>query len=326
MDTEVMRMRNGNLNVIVTGTLGYDYIMDFPGLFSDRIMPDKIHKISLSFLVDKLNKQFGGTAGNIAYTLNLLGVTPYILSVAGNDFQPYLEFLKLHHLPTDYIKVIADEVTGSYFVVTDQEDNQIGSFYSGATKYASGLSVLDIPKPISLAVIAPTDPSAMEKYALQCQSQNIPYLFDPAFQTDSFPPAKLTKLISRARILIGNDYEISLMEKKISLSHLELLRLVPILITTLGSKGATIESKSHKYSIPPAKPKNNSDPTGAGDAFRGGFLAGYIRDFDLQTSGQMGALAAVYTVEKYGTITHRFSTGEFVNRYQKNYNHSLVLN
>jgi len=134
------------MNCIVVGSLGFDYIMDFPGKFSDRIMADKTHKISLSFLVDKLNKQFGGTAGNIAYNLKLLGIDPFILSAAGNDFSQYDDFLKENLIETKYIKRVTDEITGSYFVVTDMEDNQIGSFYVGATKHAQDL---DIPKKLS---------------------------------------------------------------------------------------------------------------------------------------------------------------------------------
>ncbi len=311
--------------VVVTGTLGFDYIMDFPGRFADRIMPDKIHKISLSFLVNKLEKQLGGTAGNIAYNLKLLGVNPYIVAPAGNDFAPYLKFLENRKISTVYIQTFPDVTTGSYFVVTDQDDNQIGSFYAGATKYANDLSINTInPRP-ELAILAPTSPEAMKKYGLECQDKKIPYLFDPAFQIDAFTKKDLKDLASGAYILIGNDYEISLIEKKLSVSHSALVKSVPILITTLGQKGSIIETPSARFEIAPASPENSLDPTGAGDAFRGGFVAGLIRGFDLQTCGQMGSVSAVYTVEKYGTMTHEYSISQYVSRYFENYHQELKL-
>lgn len=313
------------MEVIVTGSLGYDYIMDFPGKFADRIMPDKIHKISLSFLVDKLEKQMGGTAGNIAYSLNLLKVSPTILAPAGNDFEPYKLFLLKNKISVEHIKIFANVATGSYFVVTDQEDNQIGSFYAGATRYASQLRISSIkPKPI-FAVLAPTDPRAMLNYARDCQQHKIPYLFDPAFQIESFSDADLLDTISHAQIFIGNDYEISLVEKKLGVTHTKLIKLVPVLISTLGAKGSLIESDRERIVIKPAKPQNVSDPTGAGDAFRGGFIAGLLRGLDFQTCGQMGSVAAVYTVEKYGTMTHKYSLNEFIKRYEKNFDNKLVL-
>lgn len=312
-----------NSNIIVTGTLAFDYIMDFPGNFSDRIMPDKIHQISLSFLVDKLSKQFGGTAGNIAYTLKLLGAQPLIISCAGNDFAPYESFLTKLGITTEYISQYKDVVTGSYFVVTDKNDNQIGAFYTGATKYAANLSIKNVVKKNNVVVIAPTDPKAMMKYVKECQKQKLDYLFDPAFQIDTFLKEDLHKAISKSKILIGNDYEIALIEKKLSLSHKELIRKVPILVTTLGSRGSLIETTNESINVDPAKPKNISDPTGAGDAYRAGFLAGYIRGFDHKICGQMGSVAAVYTVEKYGTQTHKFTLKEFKKRFFDNFNEHL---
>ncbi|OGG01947.1 hypothetical protein A2Z33_01470 [Candidatus Gottesmanbacteria bacterium RBG_16_52_11] len=301
--------------------------MDFPGRFADRIMPDKIHRISLSFLVDKLAKQFGGTAGNIAYTLRLLDVTPVILSVAGNDFAPYESFLKSRDISTGLITVVRRVTTSAYFVVTDREDNQIGSFYTGATKYYRTLSVADAVRNrnIGFAVLAPTDPAAMRQYVTQCRTLGLPYLYDPAFQIDTFSAAELKSAIKGAAILIGNDYEISLIEQKLGISHEELILYMPVLITTLGSKGSVIETRKKHIHIRPAKPVSVSDPTGAGDAYRAGFLAGYVRGYDLVTCGQMGSVAAVYTVEKYGTVTHKFTSSAFTERYRLNYGSDFSL-
>lgn len=321
------------MNVIVTGSLGYDYIMNFPGRFADRIMPDKIHQISLSFLVDKLEKQMGGTAGNIAYTLKLLGVDPYIVASAGNDFGPYKAYMKKRNIVTAGIAVHDDVPTSSYFVVTDKDDNQIGSFFIGAMQYANKLSVqvgylqktIRRNKDTPFVIIAPTDPAAMKKYVKECRDAKLPYLYDPAFQIATFSKEELKEGIEGARILIGNDYEIALIEDKLEISHEELIMMVPILVTTLGPKGAIIETRHESIGIKPAKPTKESDPTGAGDAFRAGFIAGYLHEYDLQICGQMGAVAAVYTVESYGTQTHTFTKKEFAERYKKNYNSSISL-
>lgn len=307
------------MNIVVTGSLGYDTIMNFGGKFADRIMPDKIHQISLSFLVDTLTKHFGGTAGNIAYSLKLLGIEPYILSAGGNDFSDYLAHLKKFQISDTYLKLVSHVATGAYFVVTDQEDNQIGSFYAGALQYNSDLSLTSIFDPKDFVVIAPNDPQAMNKYVAECKAQDLLYMYDPAFQIDNFKKEELKQSIDGAELLIGNDYEIALIEKKLEITHHELVNKVKVLITTLGSKGSIVETKDTKVDIAPAKPRNTSDPTGAGDAYRAGFLAGYLRKHDLQTCGQMGAVASVYTVEKAGTQTHSFTKEEFSKRYQENY-------
>lgn len=334
-----------NYNVIVTGTLGFDYIMNFQGDFTSRIMPDKIHAISLSFLVDELNKNFGGTAGNIAYTLKILGIEPILVSIAGNDFSPYKKFLKSHNISTKNIRIVQDKMTGSYFVVTDQNNNQIGSFYKGATQYANELSVKTVflglnqnslnnnsslygEGAVNFAIIAPTDVDAMNKYVLECQELNIPYLFDPAFQIGDFSKQDLFLAIKKAAILIGNDYEIALIKEKLAMTHRELCDAVPILITTLGNKGSLIESvkgKAESLKIGVARLDNESDPTGAGDAYRAGFIVGYLRGFDLQTCGQMGSVAAAYTVEKHGTLTHEFTKKSFKKRYQDNFKEEILL-
>lgn len=322
------------MDVVVTGSLGYDYIMDFPGRFADRIMPDKIHKLSLSFLVDRLTKQFGGTGANIAYTLKLLGVEPMLLACAGDDFDEYKKHFENHGISTKGIRAHKESTTSSYFVITDQDDNQIGSFYVGAMKYAKDLSItalkgVTLPSRVTpsenFVVIAPTDPRAMVKYVHECRNLGFPYLYDPAFQIATFSPNELKEGIEGAALLIGNDYEIALIQERLGISHEELLTMAPILITTLGAKGSIIETRKNAIHVKPAKPKNTSDPTGAGDAYRAGFLAGYLRKYDLLVCGQMGSVAAAYTVEMYGTQTHMFTKKEFIARYKENYGTTISL-
>lgn len=310
---------------IVTGSLGYDYIMNFSGRFADRIMPDKLHQISLSFLADKLSKNLGGTAGNLAYTLKLLGEDPYIVSTAGNDFEDYRSFLENHSIEHTGINIVTNEPCGSYHVITDSDDNQIGAFYTGATKYNKDLSI-HLPEHAGFVVVGPNDPDAMRKFVTECRKEGYRYMYDPAFQIGNFSPEDLRFAIEGAELLIGNDYEIALIEQKLDSTHEELILMGPkAIITTLGSKGAVIETRHEAIHVKPAKPKNVSDPTGAGDAFRGGFLAGYLKGLDLLVAGQMGAVAAVYTVEKYGTVTHHFTKDEFITRYRENYSVPLTL-
>lgn len=310
---------------VVTGSLGYDYIMNFNGRFADRIMPDKLHQISLSFLADKLSKNFGGTAGNLAYTLKLLGAEPYIVSTAGNDFADYRKFLSKHRITSAGIHVVSDEPCSSYHVVTDSDDNQIGAYHVGAAKYNKELSLKqsELPK---FVVIGPNDPEAMKKYVTECRTMGLRYLYDPAFQIGNFTPEELRYAIEGADILIGNDYEIALVEQKLGVTHEDLIMMGPnAVITTLGAKGSIIETRHDAIHVKAAKPKNVSDPTGAGDAYRGGFLAGYVRGYDLLTCGQMGSVAAVYTVEKYGTVTHHYTKNEFIKRYKENYGTDFSL-
>ncbi len=312
------------MNVAVTGSLSFDFIMDFPGHFADRIMPDKIHSISLSFLADKLNKQFGGCATNFTYTFKLLGGEPYLITAAGNDWLPYKQFLQKHGIDTRGIKVFRNELCSCYFVVTDLDDNQIGSFYVGASRYNSRLSIKPLEK-ADMVVIGPTDPKAMKKYVEECHQRKLSYLYDPAFQIGNFTPEELSQGLSKATILIGNDYEISLIEKKLGVSHDELRAIVPVVVTTLAHKGSLVEAGEKRFQIKPAKPKKVIDPTGAGDAYRAGFLAGYLRGFNLTVCGQMGSVAAVYTVEKYGTVTHHFTQKNFIQRYKENFGALLKL-
>ncbi|MFC1646732.1 carbohydrate kinase family protein [Patescibacteria group bacterium] len=329
------------MQVIVTGSLSYDFIMNFSGRFADRIMPDKIHCISLSFLADKLNKQLGGTAGNIAYTLNLLGIKPNIVACAGGDFDIYKKFLQKNKISDKHISIKKNINTSSYFVITDKDDNQIGSFYSGAMKRSKDLKIKDVVKklpatsyqlpvtsyqlPAPFIIISPNDTKALVSYVDECCKNNFDFIYDPAFQIGALSSKDVKKGIAGAKIVIGNDYEIALIEKALGVSHSQLIKQTNTLITTLGPKGSIIETNAESMHIKPAKPKNTSDPTGAGDAYRGGFVAGFIRGFDLEICGQMGAVAAVYTVEKYGTVTHKYSKKQFCDRYYENYGKKLRL-
>ena len=309
--------------ITVTGSLAFDNIMDFPGKFADHIMPDKIHQINLSFLVNTLKKQKGGTAGNIAYNLALLKSPVSILGVAGTDFSEYDKFLKETGVDTSNIKIIAGESSSSAFIMTDLSDNQITAFYPGAMKKAISLSLEGLKT--DFLIISPNDPQAIIKLAKEAQSLNIPYMLDIGMQLPALNSLDLKQIISGSAILIGNDYEISLLKEKSGLSEQELLSQVKILITTLGEKGSIVQTKDKKIEVSAGKPEKVADPTGAGDAYRAGFIAGYLKDLDLKICGQMGSVASCYAIEKYGTTNHKFTLEEFCERYKENFGETLHL-
>jgi len=290
--------------------------MDFDGKFGDHIMPDKIHQINLSFLAKTLKKQNGGTAGNIAYNLALLKQEVSIVGSAGNDFSEYSKFLKNAGVDISHIKIMPDDSTSNAYIMTDQSDNQITAFYPGAMNQNSSLSIEEGP---TLVVISPNDPKAMINFTKECQEKNIPYMLDPGMQLPALDAENLKSMINGATILIGNDYEIALLSSKIQIPISKLIENVKILITTLGEKGSTIQTLKKVYAIPPGKPNKVVDPTGAGDAYRAGFLAGYMQDLSLQICGQMGSIASCFAIEKYGTTSHTFSKEEFDSRYKENF-------
>lgn len=309
--------------VTVTGSLAFDHIMDFQGKFADHIMPDKIHKLNLSFYLETLKKQNGGTAGNISYNLSLLKTPVAILGIAGKDFTEYSNFLKTSGIDVSSIRILSDELTASAFIMTDKEDNQISGFYPGAIKKADTLSLKDLDYKPSFVIISPDNPLAMVKFVSECQELNIPYMFDPGMQLPSLSDEQLKNGISGAEILIGNDYEMELMKKRIKDNGL--FGKIKVLITTLGEKGSIIEANGETFQIKAGKVSVAVDPTGAGDAYRGGFMAGYLQKQDLKTCGQMGSIAACFTVEKYGTISHTFTIEEFRERYKENFGEALRL-
>lgn len=311
--------------VVVTGSLAYDHIMSMPGRFRDQIMPDKLHILNVSFIMNTFRQEFGGTGGNVAYSLGLLNTPCVLVGAVGGDFALYKKHLaKNGELDLSGIKAFKNKKTARGFVTTDRDDNQIWGFYGGAMSRSAGIPLKPYLDKVSLLMVAPNDPKAMMKYVNEAINAKISYVFDPAFNIAHFALPDLKKAVENSKILIGNDYENTLMMRRLNLSKKSLLKKCHWMITTLGSKGSRIESKDRVISIPPAKPMNESDPTGAGDAYRAGFLAGYVRDLPLPVCGRMGALSAVYTVEKYGTQTHKFTLSEFKKRYKDNFGGELV--
>lgn len=311
--------------ILVTGSIAYDQIMDFPGRFSDHIHPEKIHILNVSFLVSSMRKSFGGTAGNIAYTLSLLGMDCAVMGFVGEDFAPYKTFLTKSGVDTSLIKEVFGYHTSSAFGITDKHDNQIWGFYSGADESSNNLSVSRVRLPIHFGVVAPHNPQAMLRFSREYNKKKIPYLFDPGMQLPWLSSDDLKTACMGATIIIGNDYEVSVIEKKMGIDNLHTHFPDKIVITTMGIQGSRVSRAKKTEMIKTALVKDASDPTGAGDAYRAGFLAGYLRRLNLKTCAQMGSVAAAYTVERYGTTTHRFTISEFTRRYQENYKKKLNL-
>jgi adenosine kinase len=306
--------------ILVTGSIAYDYIMVFPGRFRDHILPEKMHILSVSFLVDSLKRMRGGTGANIAYNLALLGERPVLVGTVGEDFGEYRQWLDRHGVDTSATKVVSGEFTASCFINTDLQDNQITAFYPGAMAHSASLSLREFDAtPYDLVVIAPNDPVAMARYAAECTEHGVPYLYDPSMQLPRMSGEELKTGMAGAKVLAGNDYEFGMMAEKMGVSEPELRKMVPVTVMTRGEAGALITVDGQEHDIPPAKPNQVADPTGAGDAFRSGFVLGMKRGFSWPVVGRLAALTACYAIENAGTQSHSYTLREFVDRYGANF-------
>ena len=308
------------MNIVCTGSVAYDYIMHFPGRFSEHILPDHIETLSVSFLVDSMRRERGGNAANIAHNLRLLGEHPRVMATVGQDFDSYREWLEAHGIDTSLIKEIEDEFTASFFVSTDEDNRQIASFYTGAMAYAGQVSFYDLdPDSIAIAIISPNDPGTMVQYVRECRELGIPYIYDPSQQIVRLSPEELVQGIAGSLIFIVNDYECSLVKRKAGLSDADIQDLVDTVIVTCGEKGSYIMVEGRRIDIPAVPPRRNVDPTGVGDAYRAGLIAGYLRGYPWETTGRIGALAAAYVLEETGTQNHEYTLDEFAERYRENF-------
>lgn len=314
------------MSILVSGSLVHDYIMDFDSRFKDHIMPDKIHILNVCFVVDKLNRSWGGTAGNIAYSLKLLGSDPLIFSAVGNDGQQYLSHFHENNIKTDYIRIDENQMTASAHITTDQDDNQITAFFGGPLKLAGDIDSKGLKEEIGLALISPTDKQIMQSHLKQCIDAGIKVIFDPGQQIFGFDGEEMKEMIKGSYFLIGNDYEMNLIRERTGWDNSEILKHVEIIITTLGDRGSLIETRDgRKIEVPPAKPESTIDPTGAGDGYRAGFLRGFELGYELEKCGRMGAVAACYAIETRGTQEFKFTKEEFSQRYKENFGEELDL-
>lgn len=312
--------------VIVSGSLAYDRIFDFPGRFSDVILPQKVHILNVSFNVNQVQESFGGTAGNIAYTLRLLGVPVAVVGTVGNDGNRYLAHLRQAGVDCSGVMVSDAKQTASAHIITDQDDNQITAFQMGAltVRASANRGVLQrLLRSAGYAVLSPGNTADMMALAQACIRNHVDYLFDPGQTLPVLPKSYIRFLHAHAAGFISNDYELDLAIRRSGLNRRAFLRGAPLIITTLGSAGVRCQYGAKTIRIKAARPRTEIDPTGAGDAFRAGLIAGLIKGKTLETALKMGAVAGVYTVEKRGTQTHTFTRAVFQNRYRQNYRESL---
>jgi adenosine kinase len=303
------------MNIIVSGSLAYDRIMDFPGSFADHILPEKIHVLNVCFQVNGLKENFGGTAGNIAYALTLMGEKPIISATIGRDYHQYFEWLAKNRITTEHIKVITNEFTASAYITTDKSDNQITGFNPGAMKHSSALDFNQYNPRETLVIVSPGNLEDMVNYPRACKARGIDYIFDPGQALPVLDGKDLVEAIDGCRILISNDYELDLIISKTGLDKGALLKRARSILVTLGDQGARIYLQDGEKEIPVTKARTVQDPTGAGDSFRGGLLCGLVQGKDIEQCARMGSVCASFSVECYGTQEYGFSPEEFNQRF-----------
>ena len=313
------------MKLIVTGSIAFDYLMSFPGKFTEHILPEHLQRVSLSFLVDTMDKRRGGCAPNIAYTLALLGERPYLMATAGQDFKDYGDWLHAAGVDISLVHHVPDKFTASFFCSTDTENNQIASFYIGAMANASELSMRTVENP-GLVIIAPNDPGAMVQYAEECRTLGVPFIFDPGQQCARLSGDELRDGITGARLVISNDYEFELIRQKTGMGEDGVLEQATALLITRGEDGCSLYERAagsrqrvgtpvSRADIKALTPHRIIDPTGVGDAFRGGLMKGMALGKAFKESAQMGTVAATYALEHLGGQSHAYTMKEFGHRY-----------
>ena len=306
------------MRTVVTGSIAYDYLMSFPGKFTEHFLPEHFQRVSLSFLVDTMDKRRGGCAPNIAYTLALLGEKPVLMGTAGQDFDEYRRWLDAAGVDTSLVGIVRDKFTASFFCSTDEANNQIASFYTGAMAHASELSFRTAGD-IDLVIISPNDPAAMVQYAEECRTLGIKFIFDPGQQCARMSGDDIADGLSGAFMVICNDYEFELIRTKTGKSEADILAGCELLVITKGEHGCSILRNGAQIDVPAVTPHRIADPTGVGDAFRGGFMKGLAAGATDEVCGRLGSVAATYCLEHLGGTAHSYTWHEFVERYEAHF-------
>jgi len=302
------------MRIIVTGSIAFDYLMSFPGKFTEHFLPEHFSRVSLSFLVDTMDKRRGGCAPNIAYTLALLGERPRLMGTAGQDFGEYRRWLEAAGVDTSLVAEVADKFTASFFCSTDQANNQIASFYTGAMAHAAELSFRTVGA-VDLVIISPNDPAAMTQYAGECRSLGVRFIFDPGQQCARMGGDELAEGITGAEMVICNDYELELIREKTGHGESGLLERAAALVVTRGEHGSSVFTRDARVDVPAVTPHRIADPTGVGDAYRGGFMKGLAHGAAPAVCAQIGSVAATYALEHLGGQAHAYTWSEFTARY-----------
>lgn len=304
---------------LICGSVAWDTIMVFKDRFANHILPDKIHRLNVSFLVPELRREFGGCAGNIAYNLRLLGDVGYPMATAGRDFAPvYREWMAENGVPADHVRVLEAEHTAQAFITTDLDDNQITAFHPGAMQQ-SHLNKVSDAKDISIGIVAPDGRDGMIQHAQQFATAGIPFIFDPGQGLPLFSGEDLAQFVEQATWVAVNDYEWGLVQQKTGWTVTDVTRRVKALIVTRGAHGSVIHTPEGDIEIPCAKANAVVDPTGCGDAYRAGLLHGLLHGLDWRTTGQIASLMGAIKIESLGTQNHRFTPAEFEARLRRSF-------
>jgi adenosine kinase len=308
------------MDIIVSGSIAYDYLMRFPGRFAEHLLQEQLHRLSISFLVEDMTRHWGGVAANIAYTLGLMNMRPKLFGTAGRDFSDYRVWLENAGVDTSTVRQLDDVFCASFFVNTDLDNNQIASFYSGAMARAREFSLRDVytGQP-DFIIISPNDPLAMKNLAAECRQNGIPFIYDPSQQVPRLSGDELLQGLDGAAMMIVNAYEAEMISSKTGLDIDDLRARIGILVITHGRDGSEIYADGDKVSVPvfPVPKEDIQDPTGVGDAYRAGFICGLAHRLPLRICGEIGSLCAAYVLEKVGPQSHTFTLADFVSRYRQ---------
>lgn len=298
------------MNILISGSLAYDRIMEFPEYFKDHFLADKLHEINVCFMVNGMVENFGGTAGNIAYAFKLMGGEPEISATVGIDHHRYFEWLHKNAISTSRLKILEDEWTAGAFITTDKNDNQITCFNSGAMKYSSELDFDSLDED-TLVMVSPGNLDDMIQYPKRCAEKDIDYIFDPGQALPLLQAEDILHCIDNCKLLMVNDYEMNLIINKTQLQREDILNRAESVVVTLGDGGSILYSQSLAIKIPAFPAKQVVDPTGAGDAYRGGLLKSLEEGKTLEESCRRGSVCASFSVECYGTQVYSFTLDEF---------------
>ncbi|TKA08614.1 carbohydrate kinase family protein [Actinacidiphila oryziradicis] len=311
------------MRIAVTGSIATDHLMTFPGRFADQLVADQLHTVSLSFLVDTLDIRRGGVGPNICFGMGVLGLRPVLVGAAGADFAEYRSWLERYNVDTDSVRISEVLHTARFVCTTDDDHNQIASFYTGAMSEARQIElrpVADRVGGLDLVLIAADDPDAMLRHTEECRSRAIPFAADPSQQLARMDGDDIRILVDGAAYLFTNEYEKALIETKTGWSAEQILSKVGTRVTTLGSKGVLVEQAGEEpITVSCAQEERKVDPTGVGDAFRAGFLAGLSWELSLERSAQLGCMLATLVIETLGTQEYELRRGQFMDRFAKAY-------
>ena len=310
------------MSALICGSMAFDTIMVFEDRFKNHILPDQVHILNVAFLVPRLRREFGGCAGNIAYSLKLLGGDPLPMGTVGVDFEPYAAWMKKHQIPLDHIVEVPDTFTAQAYITTDLDDNQITAFHPGAMEQSHKTRVSDA-NGVSIGIISPDGKEGMLAHAEQFDEAGIPFVFDPGQGLPMFDGDELTGFIDKATWVTTNDYESRLLSDRTGLTPEQIAKRVEAYVVTRGGEGSVIYTRKGTVEVPAANAAEVRDPTGCGDAFRAGLLYGLSQGMDWEVTGRVASLMGAIKIEQNGTQNHAFTRDEFADRFKEQFGFSI---